>query len=493
MFRSPRAVTIGMAVALTAAGCGASPAPTPIAPSSAAPSAGAPSPAATSPSVAPVASPAFEGLITVDPPVTLIDEPVAIRLSGFPPDSEVTVRATTVGAVYPELAPSGKARTSTATFRTNGQGEVDLTTQVPVSGSYAIANAMGLFWSMKDVAPEDVTTTASPPPASADPAAFMTYRYEITAEVEGDQVARATLDQNAGAPGVTMRDISEDGLLGQFYLPPGDGPFPVVILLAGSSGGMPTRRPKVFAATGYAVLSLPYFNYTSPLDGTELPSETVDLPLEYFGKAIAWLQDQPAVDPDRIGIFGTSLGGEVAMLVAARYPEVKTVIAITAPAITWDGGPGHSSFSYEGKPVPYVTPWGLDGLAQPFRQAVLAGDDPMATVPGILASINADPEIAAAIPRVEQVQGSVLIVSGTADIELPSTVQGELVMDRLASRKFAFPYRHIVGVGAGHAIDFPFVDRSQELSEGGGGTPEAAELAAEAMWPVVLEYLAAMK
>ena len=100
--------------------------------------------------------------------------------------------------------------------------------------------------------------------------------------------------------------------------------------------------------------------------------------------------------------------------------------------------------------------------------------------------------MAGAIARVEQIKGSVLIVSGTADQVLPSTVYGELAIQRLASHKFAFPYQHIVGAGAGHGIDFPFVDRSLELSDGGGGTPEATELAGEAMWPVVLEYLAAM-
>ncbi len=85
-----------------------------------------------------------------------------------------------------------------------------------------------------------------------------------------------------------------------------------------------------------------------------------------------------------------------------------------------------------------------------------------------------------------------LIVSGTEDTQLPSVVYGELSMDRLKAHDFAFPYRHIIGEGAGHLIDVPYVDRSLEISEG-GGNPVANELAGEAMWPVVLEYLGAMK
>ena len=486
-----RSVPFMLLAMFVAVGCGASPAPTAVPASS--PVASGPRASANT-SAAPTegpASPARSGTITVDPAVTPIDEPVAIQLSGFAPDTEVTVRATTVGTAYPNLEPGGSTRTSSATFRTNAQGAVDLATQAPLSGSYTMANAMGLFWSMKD-AEAGTSTVASPRPDSANPGAFVPYRYEITAEVDGAVVARATLDQNLGSPDVTEREISEDGVLGQYYVPPGPGPFPAVIVLSGSDGGLTQRRPKVLAAHGYAVLSLPYFNYTSPLDGTALPTDTVDLPLEYFGKAIDWLQAQPAVDPDRIGMYGTSLGGEVSLLVAARYPQIKAVIAIAPPSITWDAGPGHSSFSYRGKPVPNVVPFGADGMAQPFRDAVAAGNDPMAKVPDILSRLNGDPAIEAAIPRVEDIHGSILVVSGTEDTQLPSTVAGELFMDRLAKHEFAFPYRHIVGQGAGHLIDHPFVDRSSEIANG-GGTPEANEMAAETMWPVVLEYLAAMR
>jgi pimeloyl-ACP methyl ester carboxylesterase len=441
----------------------------------------------TPPSAAPSGSHvAIRGVITVDPPEVQIDEPVSIRLSGFPPDHEVTVRATTVGTAFPNFVDTGLVRESSATFTTDVDGEVDLASATPLRGSYAIVNAMGLFWSMRE------TTAGTDPPPQGAPIPFAQYRYELTAEVDGTDVASASVVQDLGSPDVTATEIAEGGVLGQFYLPPGDGPFPAVIVLAGSNGGLTWRRPKVLATHGYAVLSLPYFNYTSPLDGTSLPSTTIELPLEYFGKAIEWLQAQPSVDADRIGIYGTSLGGQVAMLVGARYPELKSVIAVSPPIIPWDGGPGHSSFSFQGKPVPFAVPFAQETMAQPFRDAVGAGRDFRATIPGILATMKADPEIAAAMIPVERINGSVLIVSGTADTQLPSVVFGELAMDRLSAHGFVFPYRHIIGEGAGHGIDVPYVDRSSEISEG-GGTPESMELAGEAMWPAALADLAAMK
>ena len=476
----------GIVAIIVVAGC-ASAAPTPAVPTpSPSSTAVAPSPGATS------STDPGNARITVDPPEAQIGEPVSIKLSGLPPDQEVTVRATTVGLVYPDLEDSGTVRESSATFRTDSTGAVDLAEVAPTSGSYSSADPMGLFWSMKTVPTASNPTTASPPPDSPNPAAFLQYRTELTAEVDGAPVATATLDQDLGSPDVTMTEIADDGVLGQFYVPPGEGPFPAVIVLSGSGGGVTARRPKVFASHGYAVLSLPYFNYTSPIDGTALPSTAVELPLEYFGKAIDWLQDQPSVDPDRIGIYGTSLGGQVAMLVGARYPEIKSVIAIAPPTVTWDDGAGKSSFSFKGKPVPFATTFGVENAAQPFYDAVAAGQDFRPTIPGVVAKAKADPETAAAIIPVEEINGSVLIVSGTNDTQLPSVVYGELSMDRLKEHDFAFPYRHVIGEGAGHLIDIPYVDRSIEISQG-GGTPEANELAGEAMWPLVLEDLAAMK
>ena len=453
------------------------------------------SPPPTGPSSEPLpSSPAasIAGVITVDPPEVPIDEPTAIRLSGFAPSSDVTVRATTVGTPYPDAAGSGVIRESSATFKTDANGAVDLTTQSPISGDYGTANPMGLFWSMKVLPSTEVTTTVPALPESSNPEAFLQFRYQLTAEVDGEPVATTTFDQDLGSPDTVMREIAEGGILGQFYMPPGEGPFPAVIVLSGSNGGLATRKPKLLAAHGYATLSLPYFDYTSPLDGSSLPADMDEIPLEYFQDAITWLQEQPGVDPDRIAIHGGSVGGMVALHVAAVDPRVKSVIAISAPTITWDGLANQPSLSFHGKPLPFVAGYAPERLVGPFKNAVAAGTDFGPTIPPILAAIEADSDMAAAIIPVERIKGSVLLVSGTNDIQLPGVVYGELAVGRLNANGFTYPYRHVTNVGAGHIIEFPYVDRSIEIREG-GGTPETMEMAGEASWPVILEYLAAMK
>src|SRR5215212_3682503 len=379
--------------------------------------------------------------ISIQPSESLIDQPVSIRLSGFEPNQKVTIRATTVGAAFPDLIDAGIVRESQATFQIDANGEVDLEKQAPLSGSYATTDGMGLFWSMKENPAKSHSAASDSAPTLLN---AVQYRYTFTAEVDGKKVAEATVIQNMGSASVVATDIAENGVLGQFYRPAGAGPFPAVIALVGSQGGLLRQSPKVLAAHGYAVLSLAYFNYTSPVDNTSLPENLYRIPIEYFGKAIKWLQSQPGVDPERIGLIGFSIGGTVGLQIAAIYPQIKTVIVFGSPTV-------------------------MEGQELSYQGQVLPADIP-----------------------IEKINGSILLISGDQDSQLNSVKFGELAIDRLKKNNFSFPYRHIINPGAGHLISFPYTQRAIEIEEG-GGSPQANAQAAAVVWPVVLEYLAAMK
>jgi acetyl esterase/lipase len=70
------------------------------------------------------------------------------------------------------------------------------------------------------------------------------------------------------------------------------------------------RAAGLLAAHGYPTLSLAYFGEPG------LPRELVNVPLEYFARAVRVLRRQPGVDPDHIAVMGDSRGGEAALLVA---------------------------------------------------------------------------------------------------------------------------------------------------------------------------------
>jgi dipeptidyl aminopeptidase/acylaminoacyl peptidase len=66
------------------------------------------------------------------------------------------------------------------------------------------------------------------------------------------------------------------------------------------------QEAALLAGHGFAALALAYFYIGS------LPDRLAGVPFEYFGGAIRWLQDQPLVRGDRLGVNGTSRGGELA-------------------------------------------------------------------------------------------------------------------------------------------------------------------------------------
>ncbi|MGH7356413.1 MAG: dienelactone hydrolase family protein [Candidatus Rokuibacteriota bacterium] len=108
-------------------------------------------------------------------------------------------------------------------------------------------------------------------------------------------------------------------LHGTLGLPPGDGPFPAVVLMHGCSGpGRPDRGwPSQLNAWGYATLRLDSFGDRGIREvcTNRLLSPEDRLPDAFA--ALATLATHPRVDRERIVLMGFSHGGSVARLAAA--------------------------------------------------------------------------------------------------------------------------------------------------------------------------------
>ncbi|NNG39977.1 prolyl oligopeptidase family serine peptidase [Flexivirga sp. ID2601S] len=81
-----------------------------------------------------------------------------------------------------------------------------------------------------------------------------------------------------------------------------------------------------FVAAGYVVVA---FDYRFFAGSTGRPRQLLDIPsqLQDWHAAIAWARQLPGVDPDRVGIFGTSFSGGHVLKVAAADPRVAAVIS----------------------------------------------------------------------------------------------------------------------------------------------------------------------
>jgi dienelactone hydrolase len=465
-------VLISISVALIA--CQATPSPMPVPSPTGAPPAPmatpiptAAPPTTTSTAIPPTATPSpmptVGRRIEISPDKALVDEKVNIHLADFEPNQKVIVRARTHDD-------SDRAWVSFAEFQTDAQGNVDVASEKLLSGSYANADSMGLFWSMdveqgnKGVSFFIVNSNAT--------------TITLTADVAGQVVASKSIERLHIASDVTQRLVLEDGLSGIFFKPAGAGAFPIVIAVGGSEGGIGTARGlgAMLASRGFAVLGLAYFNYRV------LPPQLANIPLEYFETAIRWAQKQEGVRADRVAVVGVSRGGELALLLGATFPQIKAVVGYVPGSHLW-GGYGKDAqtqpaWTYGGKPLPYLND-------RTIQTALFSG-----TPAGIQAAESA------AI-QVEKINGPILVISGKDDKMWPSYTMSNLVMQRLVDKKHPYPDKHLAYDSAGHLISYPYLPTTglsgQHPLTGAsvtyGGTAQGTALARSDSWPQVLAFL----
>jgi dienelactone hydrolase len=269
---------------------------------------------------------------------------------------------------------------------------------------------------------------------------------------------------------VIARDIREDELVGTLFLPTGAGPFPAVITLTGADGGIEEPPALGLAQQGFAAFALA----THGVRG--LPRGLREIPLEYCERAIAWLRMTVRPANDFIAVRGWSRGGELALILGAMFPAVKTVLAyaprtyvgLAAPRPDDFGDPSApAAWTWQGKPLSF----------EPLPRAMMA--DPA----------HPTLEDRFGIP-IERTKGSILFVSGTEDegISQDPTIGCDRAMRRLDLFGFRYRHEHWIYPGAGHDIEGPPpFDGAAE----GGGTVEGDRRAVADSWPRSIVFLRA--
>jgi uncharacterized protein len=118
-------------------------------------------------------------------------------------------------------------------------------------------------------------------------------------------------------------------LRGWLFLPDGAGPHPGITMAHGFAGvkehGL-ERFARHFADAGFVVLVHDHRGFGSS-DGA--PRFDVDpwVQIADWRRAISFLEDHPAVDPDRIGVWGTSYAGGHAIVLGATDRRLRAVVA----------------------------------------------------------------------------------------------------------------------------------------------------------------------
>ncbi len=373
--------------------------------------------------------------LEVAPQEALLDKPLRVfRVTGLSPGQVVGIRAVTEDK-------KGRRWAAAGLWQADDQGVVDLTQQAPLQGTYTDADPMGLFWSMRPVRPMRAPAFQLPSPA---------YTVTITVEVGDRVLAQAQVTRRLRSPGITCREIREGRLVGALCRPQGEGPFPAILLLSGSEGGYHPDRAAWWASHGVVAFSLAYFGVDP------LPPKLGRIPVEHFLEGVAWLREQPGVDPEQVYVLGGSRGSEAALLTGLYAdPPLAGVIAMMPSHVLWAGldfsqGRPYAAWTYQGQDLPYaVWGWSWEFLRMMVGQ-------PVRLRPVFEAALQKGVPEEAVIPA-ENIPGRILLVSATDDQMWPSTEMAQALVARMEAHGQGHRVIHVVLEGAGHSVPLGYV------------------------------------
>ncbi|SVA55613.1 uncharacterized protein METZ01_LOCUS108467, partial [marine metagenome] len=163
---------------------------------------------------------------------------------------------------------------------------------------------------------------------------------------------------------VNLQSPTGEILHGAVYRPDrsyGDGPFPTLVYVYGGPhaqlvtkgwGLTGSLRAQYLRERGYLVFVLD--NRGSTRRGITFESHiknnmgTVEVEDQIFG--VRWLVEQGLADPRRVGIYGWSYGGYMALMCLAQAPDIFKAAVAGAPVTSWDGYDTHYTERYMGTP-----------------------------------------------------------------------------------------------------------------------------------------------
>ncbi|HEY4222508.1 MAG TPA: acyl-CoA thioesterase/BAAT N-terminal domain-containing protein, partial [Myxococcota bacterium] len=128
-----------------------------------------------------------------------------------------------------------------ADFIAHDDGSIDLSRDAPVSGTWDGVDPEALLWSMS--AEPGVT-----PPAQLD------LSVQVKVLVDGKDVVDGALARRFINQDLTQETVNSGRTVGELVVPPGDGPFPAVLVFGGSEGGTGTGEfdGEYLGSLGYA-------------------------------------------------------------------------------------------------------------------------------------------------------------------------------------------------------------------------------------------------
>lgn len=360
----------------------------------------------------------------------------------------------------------GHLWTSQATYAADENGRVDVDNQPPFFGDYRCPDPMGLIWSQRPAqssAPFDISTgraegafvtelSATQEPGTGD--------LENPQPIAEPKPGVARMVQRLIEPNVTRTPINDKELKGVVFTPAGEGPFPTVIILNGSGGGINEIRAAAYAARGIQSVALGYFKVPG------LSPYISNTPLEYFEKAIDYVTEN--LDPlgGKPAVSGQSRGGELTYLLGATYPDKIAALIGYVPGAFVCGAQGAAdpkegwsgpTWTLHGQPLEHLWHNNKGVVWQPWTGGAPSDRNENVYIDGFH-----DRHLSQASRiRIENFLGPVMSVAGLDDGLWPGSYTGHLICETLRlhghhAERLQLNYEH-----AGHSITVPYMPTTQ--------------------------------
>ena len=406
----------------------------------------------------------------------LIGDPVAIKVVEVKNDVEVTLHVRRkyfdgdIGYAYASYYAIGNI--------------VDTSVNETISGSYNGIDISGLFWAQESTEFE----VGIIPDLLGDIDDEYNGYYIIDVEIDGKIIDTHYLKLTDSLDDVKCIEVNEGNVRGKIFYKESDSPQRLMIHVAGEAGILATEvNAKLLASKGVATFALPFYRYF------DLPKKFQEIPLEYFKEAIEVVKKYDFIDECRIGIMGSTRGGELSLLLASYFKELKLVIAsnpsfVVNQSVETRLMGSKSSWKYKGKGLPY-SKISKKSLRKRYVDKSLMQKSGLRI--NSLYQHNPLDDPNSLIP-VEDIKGSVLLLSGEDDCRWDSKYMSEKIIEKLRNNDFKNYAEMKVYREAGQVLGGPgFLPTVclESLTFSLGGTPQGNGIAQYESWLDIIKFI----
>ncbi|XP_075954421.1 acyl-coenzyme A thioesterase 5-like [Anarhichas minor] len=350
----------------------------------------------------------------------MFDEPVQVKVAGLRSRQVVTVRARSTDE-------KGVVFSSSATYRADGGGEVDLERDPSLTGSYTGVEPMGLLWSMRpDSLHKRFQRTKSLNPHVV--------KFSVHEE-DGRMLAEATNERLLIGGGVSRHTVKEGNVRGVLFTPPGRGPFPAVLDLYILGGGFSERRASLLASRGFVVLTVVAYGYD------DMPKKIKEVHLDYFEEAIQFLKKQDKVGSRGVGVISISKTGDLALSIASYLPGVEATV--------WINGCSANTLL----PLYYKKRQILPALMIDLSK-IIPTESGAFIIKNVVHNPLAEENKATLVP-IEHAEGRFLFAASEDDLNWDSKAYMDMLVERL-QRHGKDNFESVCYPGAGHYLGPPY-------------------------------------